>query len=475
MNIPIPNTDQFLYTPPKPDPGGIDRFIGNIAALQDPSGTLERLQVEEVAKATADVKMEDIDAQYKQLALKTLQDYQNNRLQMYKSNKGFNRLKLTGEQILQDQLAYKRMLMDINMLKQTSNENAQTMQDVYKMYASQVLTPKEYGEFEKRRQEADAKATDIGSVPRYRNILNNYLQTKPQRITSDPNKWTYKAPEQFADAMNKMQLGQTAYNDGTGVKQLGFVFGSPIWANEIRPMMQKFGIIPPGDDPVKEAEAVFNYVKSRFNPKEGRSGGTTVYNNYGVKNPVKVDWVQDDNGDIVWNFPKRDISYEHESIPGFLTGVVNKNGKWYGEFSVDKMIPGNIANAKTTFGAKNQTAVKDRFNNEVYLVELDASDYSKVRAAGYNLDEGDKYNWDNLQTQRNRTTKQKPVGVPNTSTTTVLPGYENVWPAGRNNARYIYNGYPYSYEEISQELEANGGSVSVAISNGTVTVELPKK
>lgn len=473
MNIPIPNTDQFLYTPPTPDPGGVDRFVKNLAALQDPSGTLARLQAEEVAKATADIKMEDIDAQYQRLALKSLQDYQQNRMNMYKGNKKFSRLKLSGEQILEDQLAYKRMLMDINTLKQTSQENAQTMQEVYKMYASQVLTPEEYSEFEKRRQEADAKATDIGSVPRYRNILNNYLQTKPQRVTADQTKWIYKTPEQLSFVFNKAQVGQTAFKPDVSTKQIGFIIGSPIWNNEIRPMMQKFGIFTPGMDLTAEAQAMHKYNESQFNPKEYAPSSTNIYNSAGGKDRFKP--LEQKVGNITYyDFGAKPVKDTYDQFSGeYSTIMVEPSGKaWvYMRQVVNSKGEPIDVNDEKVLGSnyfKNTGAKKDPNKN-----------------GGVWLPYNDKVKW-SLQTNNFDTdgikatpgTYTPPPGQPTPGTTTqstVLPGYENVWPAGKNNARYIYNGYPYSYEEISQALEANGGSVSVAMSNGTVTVELPKK
>ena len=478
MNIPIPNTDQFLYTPPTPDPGGVDRFVKNLAALQDPSGTLARLQAEEVAKATADIKMEDIDAQYQRLALKSLQDYQQNRMNMYKGNKKFSRLKLSGEQILEDQLAYKRMLMDINTLKQTSQENAQTMQEVYKMYASQVLTPEEYSEFEKRRQEADAKATDIGSVPRYRNILNNYLQTKPQRVTADQTKWIYKTPEELAKAVWGPQVGQTAPNMKQMQTKVSDILGSPVWNAHIRPMMQSFGYFAQGMTPEQEYASAVKYLSGEFNPKEGRVGNTYISNNmprwekefkpkFSITNNNELEFKTKPTDGIVVTF---DVDPKESGGTGVAAGDLFIPAKTFVENGVRYLTGTTVSKGTFKMGPDGVAEISQGTTYSPVTIPLNDQMIDMVETYYFPFDQTG-------TPKRDTWKKLAPTaqGAPAKPQSTINPGYENVWPAGEDRARYIVNGYPHSYEEVEMMLEGTGLSISRAIDEGKVKVELPKK
>jgi len=178
------------YVPPK---DATANNITTIGALQDPSGTLERMQAEQVAKMSANIKMEGIDAKYKGLALDAINDFQNKSLGLYKGNKGFNRLRLDGKQLLQEQSNYNELLTNVNALKQLTADNQQTLETVDRAFIGQAMNKEDYDLFAKKVADAEAKTKTIGDVPNYRAIYNNFLHERPQRGVTDKTIQGYTA------------------------------------------------------------------------------------------------------------------------------------------------------------------------------------------------------------------------------------------------------------------------------------------
>jgi hypothetical protein len=57
------------------NPEATENFIRNIAALQDPKGTLERMQVDQVIKSMANLKTDELSGLYKKYALDAINKY----------------------------------------------------------------------------------------------------------------------------------------------------------------------------------------------------------------------------------------------------------------------------------------------------------------------------------------------------------------------------------------------------------------
>lgn len=402
LNIPE-LTGLFEPQPYKPPVNALENNLSTVAALQDPSGTLERMQAELVAKATADIKLDDVDYKYKQLALDSLANYQKKRMDMLRSNKKFNRLDFGAEQLLDDEKNYKDMILGINQMKSLTEDYKKTLTQVHNDVAKGIITAEDYKQFEDQYNTMLNSAVEkksIGDLPIPHAVYNNYLAGKPYD-------WATMTKDLKAgiDGMKPQKVVDKEGNERYNVERLD---PTPIVDSmfDYNQKYRNFWIGQAGGDPNAARKMAQEYgqkyaVDNRTWGGTAKVGGNTV-NNYGNSKTVQIDHVLDGNK-VVWDFPKKDIPYTKDKVPGYLTAVYNKNGKWYGEFSIDEMVD---SPNKKTFDINNQK-VPNRFGNDVYEVELDASDYSKVMAAGYRLDEPDKYKWDELKQQRQRTSKAK--------------------------------------------------------------------
>lgn len=459
LNIPE-LTGLFEPQPYKPPVNALENNLSTVAALQDPSGTLRKMQADQIANATADIKMDEIDAQYKGIALGAINEYQNKRKEMYKGNKGFNRLSLSGEQLLEDQRSYKSLVNDINIMKNVTKENRDTMADVSKMFAAQTITREDYDAFEKERMAADAKAKTIGDIPNYRNILNNYLRTKPVKWDANTSKSPYKTPEQVADVILKPQQGKTAgeYSQATTKQQVQYMYDSPLWNSDIRPMMYQFGVFRMGMSPEQEYRAMLDYSKNRFNDAESRRGGNTTINNLPAWEKNWQPKYRIIDGELTFNAKPTDGIVMTDQFNG-LQGKVSpgdlfipkktftKNGQRYvqgvtvakGQFKVGKDATGNDYIESST-GATYTPVTVPMDDNMQTVIE---SNYFKPNQEGY----PDQTVWGKL----NSSTKR---------------GVEAKDPS-HTVRKYEYDGELYSYQEL---IEA-GVDVAKQMNDGTVKVK----
>lgn len=204
MTIPIPNSDQFIVKAPQATQQGLDNYLGNVAALQDPSGTLQRMQAEQIAKASAAVKTDGITDQFKSYALNAINDYQNKYQQMFGANKGFNRLSLNADQMLEDQKNYKNLLMDVNSLKSLTDDYEKTMERVAGDVMKEVIDPEDYKLFEADLNDRIKNAKNIGDLPSAQNLYNNYLAGRPY----DWARMSKDVAEAIKNAEAKKDFGQ---------------------------------------------------------------------------------------------------------------------------------------------------------------------------------------------------------------------------------------------------------------------------
>jgi len=392
----------FDPVPYKAPEDAIERNLRTLGALQDPRGTLETLQSDKVIKQMADLKTEGIGNLYSEKALQAIKGFQDYSMSLYKSRKGFNRLTLSAEQQLDEKNKYRDLLFDINALKELTKTYNETMQEVARDVRAGIMTPENYREFEKLLDEKIASAKTIRDQPDARAVYNNFLTEKPEIMT-------LKKQTEFAATMFGLYKqwnyteGGTKGRDPVAVRQNienSHPSGSQDWAILDSELTAR-NFYPAGIATEDQKKGFLTQASiSGYNPSEGRVR-TNIYNEYGVSHPKLVNYVKD--GDkVVWDLP-RDIPYTKDKVPGWLTGVYYENGKFYGEFSIDEMVPAANISA---FDLGNKVE-KNRFGNDVYRVELDASDYSKIKNKGYRLEDEDKYGWNELSSKRTRTSKAK--------------------------------------------------------------------
>ena len=168
----------FSPMPIVDNPEGNENFIKTIAALQDPSGTLDRLQSEKVIQGMADLKTDGISGLYSQHALDAIDAFRDYSKGLYRSRKGFNRLNLSGQQQLDENKQYKELLTNINYLKElTSGYNA-TLKQAATDVKDKIMTPEDYHEFEKMLEEKNTGAKSIGDLPNAQALYNQFLTSK---------------------------------------------------------------------------------------------------------------------------------------------------------------------------------------------------------------------------------------------------------------------------------------------------------
>lgn len=432
--------------------------LSTIKALSDPSGTLERMQSDQVLKAVANLKLDGIDAKHKQLALDAIEKFKQSNMDMYRGNKGFKRLTLDGKQQLESDGNYRNLLIDLNQLNEVKKDYLKTMEEANTDFKNKTITPEMYKAFQTKLEEQYDKATSISDIPLPHAVYNNFLMNAPQ--VNKGGQGIYKTPELWADARNKPQLGRTAaqYDPNVMKDQLLLEMSSGEWQQNTRPMLIANGIIRNGMTPTEEFEAAMQYGRLRFNDREKPQGSASIYNDYGVSHPKMVPFVT--NGDTddpnisgakVWDFKDVPISYTKGPVRGSVISVIKGNdGNWYGEFTAPNMI--NVSqDSMFSIGAKQ---VKDQYNNMVWVVPLDASDYGAVKRKGIDLEGGKEEGFDDLKNQRTRSQKSKPEVAPEKKPTT-------------KDKVYFYNGNAYSFDE----LDGKGIDVTAAIKAGKITMK----
>lgn len=259
MNIRTPNTDQFVQDVPQPTQLGLDNFLGNVSALQDPSGTLQRMQAEQIAKASADVKTDGITDQFKGYALKAIEDYQNKSTDMYRSNKGFNRLNLSAQQMLDEQKNYKNLLMDVNSLKSLTDDYKKTMEQVHKDVAANIITPEDYNAFDTEYKTRLASAKGIGDLPIAQSVYNKYLAKNTAKDWLAKLDAQMKIPLETGSKRTNVQLDtrtgkyMNVVNYDPVVDAMPLVRMSPEFQRGLRSAV--------GDDPARQEQ----FLRERYN------------------------------------------------------------------------------------------------------------------------------------------------------------------------------------------------------------------
>lgn len=276
MNIPQAPIGLFSPDPYRPPQNADENNLNTIAALQDPKGTLERMRSDQILKGIAGLKLDGIDNKHQELALKAIQDYKDLSKSLYQERKGFNRLTLSAEQQLKEDQEYKKLLTDINSLKEAKEIYNKTLSQVHEMFAKRTITPAQYHEVSKILEQSYEKAKTIKDVPNTWNVLNNWLQTQP--MTTKVGSGMYKSPEEWMDIRNKPQMGKTAaeYDPKILEDQLLLEMNSGEWQNNTRPMLLETGILKQGMTPSQELDAAKAYGKLRFNEYENRRVGNTT-------------------------------------------------------------------------------------------------------------------------------------------------------------------------------------------------------
>jgi len=160
------------------DPQAFDKFVQNIAALQDPSGTLERLQAEQVIQKMADIKTEGLVDTYRGMAIDAINDFQKYSVGLYRSRKGFNRLTLDAKQQLDEDKKYRELLTYINGLQQLSKDYNETLKEVGADVKNGIMTPEAYQAFEDEFNTLTKGAKSIGDLPFARAVYNKHIAEK---------------------------------------------------------------------------------------------------------------------------------------------------------------------------------------------------------------------------------------------------------------------------------------------------------
>lgn len=170
-----------LYQPPpeyREPANATENNLATISAMADPSGTLERLQAEKVARSMADVKLDGIDNLYRNHAMGAINDYQQFSTNQYKQNKGLNRLNLTGQQTIEQDRKYKELITGINALKDMSADYKATLTQAGRDIGDKI-TPEDYKAFEDELTAKMNSAKSIGDLPMAHAVYNNFLAKMP--------------------------------------------------------------------------------------------------------------------------------------------------------------------------------------------------------------------------------------------------------------------------------------------------------
>ena len=178
MNIPE-LTGLFKPVPYQAPEDADKNNLSTLSAIADPSGTLQKMQADQIAKAMADAKMEGVDGIYKDHALKAIQDFQDKSMKMYKSNKGFNRLNLTGQQMLDQSKNHSELILNMTALKALSEDNKKTLEEVSRDFHEGIINRDDYDKFTREFDDKTKNAKSIGDLPHARAMYNNQLMNKP--------------------------------------------------------------------------------------------------------------------------------------------------------------------------------------------------------------------------------------------------------------------------------------------------------
>lgn len=330
-----------VYTPPK---DATENNLSSIAALQDPTGTLQRMQAEKVIGAMADLKTDGIDNIYRQRALDAINGFQQFATGLYGKNTGLNRLTLDGQQQLEQTQKARETLTDLNALRGLSADYRKTIDEAAQDFKSGTITREDYNRFVTELDGLTSGAKSIGDLPMAHAVYNRFLMNKPEA-------YNLKKETEFANQMfglykqwNYTEGGTMGRNPQNVRRNIDNTFppGSQQWAILDSELSTRNFYPPSAVTEDQRREFLTKASISGYNPKEvGQSNSFNINNQYGGKdkiNPV----TENKDGYTYHNFSwvdAKDIygqyrgTYETVRVAPdgtaevFLSQVVNNEGK----------------------------------------------------------------------------------------------------------------------------------------------------
>ena len=255
---------------PKPidiNPNGVNNFINNMSALHDPSGTLQRMQADQILKHVADVKLDGVTGQYKQHALNAIKDYTDFSKSLYNDRTGVDRLTLSADQQLQEDNKFRDLLMNVNSLNEASKDYKQTMDRAHEDFKNNTISGVDYKNFTADLDAKNATAKSVDQVPLASAVYNKYLMNKPYSF-DDVNKTVQAAVGHASIDENVVPEGNTFYNVKT--RDVAPITET-LWGND--PKLAKYWTDNNGGDSVK-GKAAFQTYMNQFNVNSKKYGGS---------------------------------------------------------------------------------------------------------------------------------------------------------------------------------------------------------
>lgn len=377
----------FRPAPIVDNPQGNENFINNIQALKNPSGTLNDLQTEQVIKSMAGLKADGLMGKYQEHAINAINAFQDKATKRYMDNKGFNRLSLTPQQLLEQERDYRNLLMDINAGKELTKDYANTYAKAGEDIAKGSLLPEDYTAFHNEMEKMNSESKSINDMPLAHVVYDKYLQHSTKAL--DANRAT-------KDQMERVKLTDAVLSQiNNGMDQ------QKSW--DIDKATRNVDKLPPAIvDQLGGKDKVIEWARDTW-IKQKEPKYTTNVNNWGVKNEKSVPYVNNPDGTKSW--PLEDISIDISKGPvkGYIVGVTKgTDGKFYGDLSVKKLTD---QEEKEFFSVGGKKTV-DQSNNTIYQFPLDANDFGKIKRKGIALEEGDQEGFDISSMSRMRTSKE---------------------------------------------------------------------
>lgn len=210
-------TFQRQYDPfsaPEPvmfDPQGLENNLQTIQALQDPAGTLKRMQAEKILKGMADLKLDGVNQQMQGHALKQIQDYLDFSKGLYRQQKGLNRLQLNADQQLAENQRYRELLGNINAMKEISADYSSAMGKIRDDFNKNLLDHASFVELSNDLDKRFKEADDIKKMPLPTAVVANYYKDKGL------DNWMKMLDEGMTTAVkNAQDRIQSGVDKGTG-------------------------------------------------------------------------------------------------------------------------------------------------------------------------------------------------------------------------------------------------------------------
>lgn len=393
------NPNNSMYVPARPTNIDDATVAGNIMAIADPTAELKRRQNELIAKSISDIQFSGLEPVLQKKALAQRDEYIAEYKKRLSAKKGLGRLKLDG----QDDIDMAQKRKDMMAYVDWGKRSAESMKEVNKTAVTAMekgyLKPEDYQKWYAGWKKEVEDAPTVGDMPDALTSFTNsgIINALPEEVTP-----VFKNMDALRASINKPQTGETVkqYDPALTRQSVSTLMRSPEYPL-IRKNAIREGVVTEDMTPAEEFEAFVKDAQDHFNPKEQGAGGrTTVF--YNGENPSVVNYVMEGN-EKVYSFPSKAIDYRKGNESGFLTAVRYnpQTGKATGEFSIDRMIE-----PEEGFSLFGSSPKKDRFGNDVYEVELDASDLSAISGKKLQLEDGEDV-VRALKSQRKRASKAK--------------------------------------------------------------------